>query len=108
MEVLDLSGHEAPPSRPAPPPSSVPQPLHQLPRPVDDFTGRAAELAELRAAVRERGATISGVRGLGGVGKTQLALKLAEELKPIYPGAQLFLDLQGASPQPLTPVQAMA
>jgi len=106
-EVLELLEGKAPP-KPISPPSALPPPLHQLPRPVDDFTGREAELAELRAAVRERGVTISGVRGLGGVGKTQLALKLADELKPLYPDAQLYLDLQGAGPQPLTPAQAMA
>ncbi len=88
----------------APPATS----LHQLPRPVDDFTGREAELGELRAAVRERGVTISGVRGMGGVGKTQLALKLAHELRPLYPHAQIYLDLQGVSTEPLSPATAMA
>ncbi len=48
------------------------QALHQLPAPPGDFTGREAELAELceRLGV---GATISGLQGMGGVGKTALA-----------------------------------
>ena len=82
--------------------------LHQLPSPPGDFTGRETELAELRTAVRESGASIVLVRGIGGVGKTTLALKLAHELAPAYPDAQLYLDLKGVSPQPLTAVQAMA
>jgi tetratricopeptide (TPR) repeat protein len=81
--------------------------LHQLPTPPADFTGRADELKELLAAVRTGGVTISGLQGLGGVGKTALALKLAEQLKPDYPDAQFYLDLKGVT-QPLTPRDAMA
>jgi len=82
-------------------------PLHQLPSPPRDFTGRKGELAELLAHV-ERGATISGVRGMGGVGKTALALKLAEQLAPRYPDAQFFIPMGGTDPQPLSPAEAMA
>jgi tetratricopeptide (TPR) repeat protein len=84
------------------------RPLHQLPSPPSDFTGRAAELAELRAAIETGGVTLSGVRGLGGIGKTTLALKLAEELSPRYPDAQIYLDLRGVSPAPLKTAEAMA
>ena len=82
--------------------------LHQIPPPPADFTGRERELADLRAALRAGGVTISGLRGAGGIGKTALALKLAEELEALYPDAQLYLDLKGVSPQPLTTAQAMA
>jgi hypothetical protein len=74
--------------------------LHQLPAPPADFTGRIAELSRLTAAIAQGGATISGLRGLGGIGKTALALKLAEGLTPAYPDAQFYLDLRGASPTP--------
>jgi len=91
--------------------SAIPVPvinaLHQLPTPPADFTGRADELKELLAAVKTGGVTISGLQGLGGVGKTALALKLAEQLKPDYPDAQFYLDLKGVT-QPLTPRDAMA
>jgi tetratricopeptide (TPR) repeat protein len=82
--------------------------LHQLPTPPADFTGRKDELKELLEAVNTGGIPISGLQGLGGVGKTALALKLAEQLKPDYPDAQFYLDLKGVSPQPLTPRDAMA
>jgi tetratricopeptide (TPR) repeat protein len=82
-------------------------PLHQLPPPPHDFTGRAQELTELLAAT-ERGSVISGLQGLGGVGKTALALKLAERLKERCPDAQFYLDLRGVSQRPVTPAEAMA
>src|SRR6266567_2626531 len=89
-----------------PPVPTVPA-LHQLPAPPADFTGRKEELEELFQAVKTGGVTISGLQGLGGVGKTALALKLAEQLKPDYPDAQFYLDLKGLT-QPLTPRDAMA
>jgi len=81
--------------------------LHQLPAPPHDFTGRKTELDELTHAV-DRGVTISGVQGQGGVGKTALALQLAQKLLPLYPKAQFFLDLRGVSDSPLTPAEAMS
>jgi tetratricopeptide (TPR) repeat protein len=81
--------------------------LHQLPPPPGDFTGRAAELAELTANI-EHGVNISGLQGQGGIGKTALALKLAEQLTPRYPDAQFYLDLKGASKQPLAATDALA
>ncbi len=82
--------------------------LHQLPSPVADFTGRAAELDELTQAVATGGAAISGVRGLGGIGKTALALVLANRLKDKYPDAQLFVNLRGASANPMSAAGALA
>ncbi|HKZ82726.1 MAG TPA: tetratricopeptide repeat protein [Anaerolineae bacterium] len=83
--------------------------LHQLPPPPRDFTGREDELKELLDAIEHGGVTICGAQGMGGVGKTALALKLAEVLAPKYPDAQFFLDLKGAHEQkPLTPAEAMA
>lgn len=82
----------------------------QLPAPVSDFTGRDDELAELLASLDSGGATISGVAGMAGVGKTQLALELARRLTADYPDGQLYLDLRGADPNqqaPLTPAEAM-
>jgi hypothetical protein len=79
--------------------------LHQLPPPPRDFTGRVAELNELMTALEKGGVTM---QGMGGVGKTTLALKLAELLTPRYPDAQFFLDLKGVSSQPLTAAETMA
>ncbi len=93
----------APPLTAAPTLSS----LHQLPPPPRDFTGREDEMTELLAALERGGVTISGLRGMGGIGKTALALKLAEQLTPRYRDAQFFLDLKGTT-MPLSPAEAMA
>jgi tetratricopeptide (TPR) repeat protein len=94
----------------APPKEAVPtiNALHQLPSPPRDFTGRGAELDELMSALEQGSVTISGLQGLGGVGKTTLALKLAQQLTPRYPDAQFYLDLKGASKTPLPITDAMA
>jgi tetratricopeptide (TPR) repeat protein len=88
-------------------PISAPRSLHQLPSPPQDFTGRRAERDRLLAAL-DKGVIISGLQGMGGVGKTTLALKLAEHLTARYLDAQFYLDLKGTSPQPLSVTEALA
>jgi tetratricopeptide (TPR) repeat protein len=87
-------------------PPSEPNRKHQLPSAPPDFTGRERELNELLTKLGQ-GVTISGMHGLGGVGKTVLALKLAERVKDRFPDSQIYLDLQGAGANPLTPATAM-
>jgi tetratricopeptide (TPR) repeat protein len=88
--------------------SIAPTRLHEVPRPPADFTGREDELKELLVSIESGGVTISGLQGMGGIGKTALAFKLVELLKPRYPDAQFFLELKGASTQPLTMAEALA
>jgi tetratricopeptide (TPR) repeat protein len=89
--------------------SPVVTPLHQLPPPPRDFTGRERELDELMSQIERGGVTISGLQGQGGIGKTALALKLAQRLAPRYCDAQFYLDLKGASDQqPVTVTEALS
>src|SRR5215475_4262947 len=82
--------------------------FHQLPPPLPEFVGRSAELVELYAARANHDVRVLSVQGPGGAGKTTLALKLADQLKTHYPDAQFYLDLKGASPQPLSVVEAQS
>ncbi|MCP3960756.1 MAG: tetratricopeptide repeat protein [bacterium] len=83
--------------------------LPSIPPPTRDFTGRADELEELLKAVREHGgAMVYGVRGLGGVGKTELCLKLVEQMGTEYPDGHVLVELDGASDHPLSSAEAMA
>ncbi|MER5886537.1 BTAD domain-containing putative transcriptional regulator [Streptomyces sp. NPDC001941] len=89
----------APPPEPVPP---APRPPLQLPAPVSDFTGRAEEVETVGALLRrESGGT--GPRpvvlsGMGGIGKTTLAVHVAHRLREEFPGGQLYADLRGFGP----------
>ncbi|MFC4053122.1 tetratricopeptide repeat protein [Actinomadura syzygii] len=78
---------------PAPPAGAPRPPRNDLPRDVPDFTGRAAELAAVLAAVDAGG--VVAVDGMAGVGKTCLAVHAAHRLTAAYPDAQLYVDLHG-------------
>src|SRR5262249_12707877 len=82
--------------------------FHQLPPPLPEFSGRSVELAKFYAARANHDVRVLNIQGPGGVGKTTLALKLADLLRPHYPDAQFYLDLRGASPQPLSVAEAQA
>ena len=71
------------------------RPFFQIPAPPVDFVGRATELDDLRASIARGGVAISGLAGMGGIGKTALACKLAKELASDYPDAAFYLDLRG-------------
>lgn len=74
----------------------------QLPASTSLFTGREEELGrlfeliELAAGEQSPGTVvISAIDGMGGVGKTALALHAAHRLVERFPDGQLFLDLYG-------------
>ncbi|MFE9429025.1 BTAD domain-containing putative transcriptional regulator [Kitasatospora sp. NPDC006697] len=71
----------------------------QLPADLADFTGRQAELRTLTAALQPGAADgiprLVVVSGMGGIGKTALAVHAAQQLRTRYPDGQLYLDLRG-------------
>jgi hypothetical protein len=103
------SAPKAPPSKQAP--KSFEIIPHQIPPPPGDFKGRDDEISHILSNFAN-GATITGLRGMGGVGKTALALVLADRLKSRYPDGEIFVDMRGTSSNPalppLTPEDAMA
>ena len=80
---------------------------HQIPPPPADFTGRDDDIEYLLERF-DQGATITGLRGMGGIGKTALAFKLAEKLIDRYPDGQILVNMNGTSDEPLTAADAMA
>lgn len=83
--------------------------LHQLPADLPDFTGRDAEEDKLLRMFQGGSgqAAISALVGMGGVGKTALAVHVAHKLARYFPEAQIVVDLAGTSDTPLTPPAAM-
>ncbi|MBP2702274.1 tetratricopeptide repeat protein [Microbispora sp. RL4-1S] len=77
-----------------------------LPPPIGDMTGRDAELGEVIAALA-RPPVVCVLSGMAGVGKTALAVQAAHALRDSFPGGQLFVNLQGAGGEPVTPHQAL-
>lgn len=97
-----------------PPPADPDQERRRfyLPHDIGDFSGRTAELARLLAATRDdvsNTVVISVIDGMGGVGKTTLAIHLAHQIADLYPDGQYFVDLHGFSPgvDPVSPEQAL-
>jgi hypothetical protein len=101
---------------------SLPVP-RELPRPPADFTGRGSELATLLGLLEisgpgdagtattrlDRPVVISAIDGMGGVGKSALAIQVANQLADHFPDGQLYVNLHGATPglTPVNPLEAL-
>lgn len=93
----------------------VPIATASLPAPPAGFTGRDGDLERLLPVLDPAGVdtglpvVICAVSGLGGIGKTSLALYAAQlaHAKGWFPGGTLFVDLRGYDDNPVTADQAV-
>lgn len=91
----------ADPVRPDPGEPSTPA---QLPPAPYDFTGRQEQMSALVPALT--GGTehaVAVITGMGGVGKTTLALRTAHTVAAAYPDGQLYANLRGPDGAPYDP-----
>jgi DNA-binding SARP family transcriptional activator len=104
------------PPAPAAAEARLPRPVPaQLPADVADFTGREDQIKHLCDLLASGGAEadpgavrIALVAGSGGLGKTSLAVHAAHRVRGSFPDGQLYVDLLGATPQPLPPGDVLA
>ncbi len=85
----------------------------QLPADLRVFSGRRRDLKALYELVpealdTERSTSIASIEGMGGVGKTTLAVHFAHEVGERFSGGQVYLNLRGYGPgDPVEPATAL-
>ncbi|MFI6795067.1 AfsR/SARP family transcriptional regulator [Streptosporangium canum] len=89
----------------------LPRPA-QLPAAVNDFTGRRQIIARLCTLLSTQGGAdgvpVAAISGIGGVGKTTLAVHVAHALHDLFPDGQLYADLRGYGEEPVAPDSVLA
>jgi DNA-binding SARP family transcriptional activator/predicted negative regulator of RcsB-dependent stress response len=111
QRILQADPALAEPSAPAAETTPAPVRPAQLPATVADFTGRVSFVRELSdvlsSASGDAGAgrvmAVSALAGIGGVGKTTLAVHVAHQARAAFPDGQLYVDLQGAGARAAEP-----
>ncbi|MDL5202176.1 BTAD domain-containing putative transcriptional regulator [Streptomyces sp. ALI-76-A] len=106
QRILQADPGLAEPSAPVAEPAVAAVRPAQLPATVPDFTGRSAfvaELSEVLASAEGRVMAVSALAGIGGVGKTTLAVHVAHQARGAFPDGQLYVDLQGAGSRAAEP-----
>ncbi|MGF1431556.1 AfsR/SARP family transcriptional regulator [Kitasatospora sp. LaBMicrA B282] len=81
-------------------------PPAQLPADVSDFSGRNGLVQDLREVLRGasgQAVVVTSLAGIGGVGKTTLAVHVAHSVRTEFPDGQLYVDLRGVSAKPTDP-----
>ncbi len=81
-----------------------------LPLDIADFTGRTEAVARLRELLTAGGAAlpVAAVAGMGGVGKTALAVHVAHLLAGSFPDGRLYVNLRGVEAKPADPAEVLA
>ncbi|WP_437949941.1 protein kinase [Sorangium sp. So ce296] len=99
-------GLPSPPLGASPPLGGSPateRPRHNLPVQRTPFVGRARERAEIASLLLEPKAGLLTLTGVGGTGKTRLALQVAEDLVPAFSGGVCFVPLASLREPALVP-----
>jgi DNA-binding SARP family transcriptional activator len=66
------------------------RPVYNLPTPLGTFVDRASELAQMMACLRDPDCRLVTIVGMGGAGKTRLALQVAQHLLPASQQGEIF------------------
>ncbi|MCP2327667.1 DNA-binding SARP family transcriptional activator/tetratricopeptide (TPR) repeat protein [Hamadaea flava] len=84
------------------PVAETPTGVWQVPADIPDFTGRTAEVDRISALLRAEDdhPAVVCLAGLGGMGKTTLAVRVARGLQSRFPDGCVFFDLRGTDSHP--------
>jgi hypothetical protein len=87
-----------------------PRPVSQLPADLPDFQGRDEQVVRLREILTKGGgqATVTAIGGMGGVGKSALAVHVAHLLEKEAPDGRVFVDMGGRTGTRFAPIDAKA
>lgn len=69
------------------------RPNHNLPRSTTTFVGRDAEIDEINRLIDNLNTSLLTIKGHGGVGKTRIALEVAQQQLYNYPDGVYWVDL---------------
>jgi len=78
-------------------------PTNKLPRQLTPFVGRDVEVGALKETLLREDVLLTTITGPGGVGKTRLALKVAEDLIEEFPAGVHFVQLGPVTDAGLVP-----
>jgi DNA-binding SARP family transcriptional activator len=87
-----------------------------LPPDIPDFTGRIGQIEHLRSLLagesraewEPTALVVAAIAGMGGIGKTALAVHAAHLTAESYPDGQLYVNLRGAEAAPLDAADVLA
>lgn len=86
---------------------------NELPEDISNFTGREVQLSKLTTALASPSATESSrarvvaLSGMGGIGKSALAIHAAHSLKHLFEDGQLYANLEGARETQANPADVL-
>lgn len=88
-------------------------PVRCLPPAVGDFTGRTGQVDRLQELLSPHASSatvvVSAIGGMGGVGKTALAVHVGHQLAEAFPDGQLYVNLRGFGPgEPMSVADALS